>query len=141
MIFIFEKKSIMKNTLLLITIFLLTVNVSGAQNKSNAPDLSKMKQYYFVMLSRGPDRTQDSVTAVRLQEGHMANIMRMAEEKKLVIAGPFADNGDWRGIFIMDVASIDEAKKELEQDPAIKAGRLKYEIHPWWTEKGTRIFE
>ena len=103
--------------------------------------MSKMKQYYFVMLSRGPDRSQDSVTAAKLQEGHMASIMRMADENKLIIAGPFADNGDWRGIFIMDVASLEEAKKELDQDPAIKAGRLKYEIHPWWTEKGARIFK
>lgn len=109
-----------------------------AQDKKEEPD-GEMKQYFFVMLKRGPNRGQDSVTSMKLQEGHMANINRMAKEGKLVIAGPFGDNGDWRGIFIFDMKNMEDVKKEVEQDPAIQAGRLAYEIHPWWAGRGSKL--
>lgn len=99
--------------------------------------MDKLKKYYFVMLKRGPNRGQDSATVARLQAGHMANMNRLAEAGKLQVAGPFADDGDWRGIFIFDVATEAEVKELLKDDPAISSGRLSYEIHPWYTEKGT----
>ena len=95
----------------------------------------EMKQYFFVMLSKGPHRDQDSVTAAKLQEGHMANIQRLAGMGKLAVAGPFGDDGNWRGIFILDCATKEEAEAMLKTDPAIGAGRMIYEIHPWWTAK------
>lgn len=67
----------------------------------------------------------------------MANIHKMAEIGKLKIAGPFGDDGNWRGIFIFDVESEEEVKELIKNDPAIQAGRLSYEIHPWWTEPGS----
>lgn len=99
----------------------------------------EMKQYYFVMLSKGSNRGQDSATAAKLQEGHMANINSMAEAGKLCIAGPFGDDGNWRGIFILNVKTQEEAKALLEKDPAIAAGRLKYEMHPWWGGVGSAL--
>ena len=66
----------------------------------------------------------------------MANINNMAESGKLQIAGPFGDDGNWRGIFIFDVATEEEVKELLKDDPAIQSGRLAYEIHPWWTMPG-----
>jgi uncharacterized protein YciI len=60
------------------------------------------------------------------------NITRLFNEKKIVLAGPFLDNGTYRGIFIFDVATEEEVKLLLQTDPAIKAGRLGYEIHPWY---------
>jgi uncharacterized protein len=93
----------------------------------------KIKQFWFVMLVKGNNRTQDSATAAQLQEGHMANIKKLYSEGKLKVAGPFGDDGNWRGIFIFDVASREEVEQLLNTDPAIAAGRLSYEIHPWWT--------
>jgi uncharacterized protein len=81
---------------------------------------------------RGPDRSQDSLTAAKIQKGHMAHIMQMAKDKKLVLAGPFMDNGDLRGIFVFNVASVEEAIDLTNQDPAVKSGRLVMEIHPWY---------
>jgi uncharacterized protein YciI len=63
----------------------------------------------------------------------MANIERLHKEGKLMIAGPFGDDGNWRGIFVLDAASEDEVKTLLATDPMIKAGRLGYEVHPWYT--------
>jgi len=89
------------------------------------------------MLVEGKNRTQDSVTAAKIQEGHMANMSRLYYEGKLKVAGPFGDNGNWKGIFIFDLVAGCTTKEELEKllltDPAITSGRLTYEIHPWWT--------
>ena len=128
----------MRKILLLFMFVCLCASETAAQDKKEEPAY-EMKQYFFVMLTRGPNRGQDSVTAMKLQEGHMANISRMAKEGKLAIAGPFGDNGDWRGIFIFDMKNIEDVKKEVEQDPAIQAGRLAYEIHPWWTARGSKL--
>ncbi|MCU0335140.1 MAG: YciI family protein [Chitinophagaceae bacterium] len=115
----------------------------GARAQTNKPAAEKpkyeMKQYWFVMLSKGKDRDKITDTAIinRLQAGHMANMEVMAAAGKLMVAGPFGDDGHWRGIFIFDAVSKEEVEKLLQTDPAIKAGRLDYEIHPWWTARGT----
>jgi uncharacterized protein YciI len=97
----------------------------------------EMKQYYFVMLTKGERRHEitDTNQLKEIQKGHLANINRLAEMGKIVVAGPFGDNGNWRGIFIFDCPTEEEVKELLNTDPAIKAGRLAYEIHPWWTAK------
>ncbi len=94
---------------------------------------AKIKQYWFVMLKKGDNRTQDSATAAKIQDGHMANITSLYNAGKLKVAGPFGDDGDWRGIFIFDCETKEEVEKLLVTDPAIASGRLAYDIHPWWT--------
>ena len=91
-----------------------------------------MKQYFMVFLSNGPNRSQDSATTAKIQAAHLNNISRLFEEKKLVLAGPFLDEGEVRGIFILDVPSLEEAQKLTNTDPAVQAGRLKMEIRPWY---------
>ncbi len=98
----------------------------------------KIQQYWFVMLLKGNNRSQDSATAARIQEGHMANINKLYYEGKLKVAGPFGDDGNWQGIFIFDASAAgcktkDEIEKILKPDPAIASGRLAYDIRPWWT--------
>ena len=91
-----------------------------------------MKKYVMAFLKRGPNRDHDSTTAAELQKAHLQNITRMAEEGTLVLAGPFLDNEDVRGIYIFDVETIEEAKTLTETDPAIKAGRLEMVLRPWY---------
>ncbi|RXQ89535.1 hypothetical protein EO244_14305 [Ancylomarina salipaludis] len=91
-----------------------------------------MSQYVMAFLKRGPNRNQDSITAAQLQKAHLKNIMKMAEEGTLVLAGPFMDDGDIRGIYIFNVESLEEARRLTESDPAVKAGRLIMELHPWY---------
>ena len=40
----------------------------------------------------------------------MANIRKMAATGKLIVAGPFEDNGDLRGVFIFQGVTVEEAK-------------------------------
>ncbi len=91
-----------------------------------------MRQYVFAFLKAGPNRDQDSVTAANLQRAHLDNIQKLADEGKLALAGPFMDDGDIRGIYIFAVTSLEEARKLTETDPAIIAGRLEMELHPWY---------
>jgi uncharacterized protein YciI len=91
-----------------------------------------MKQYVMAFLKAGPNRDRDSTEAAELQAAHMANIGRMAEEGKLVLAGPFLDDGELRGIYVFNVKTIEEARALTASDPAIQAGRLVMELKPWY---------
>ncbi len=91
-----------------------------------------MRQYIFAFLKAGPNRDQDSTTAANMQRAHLDNIRRLADEGKLVLAGPFIDDGEIRGIYIFNVTSLEEARKLIKTDPAILAGRLEIELHPWY---------
>lgn len=85
----------------------------------------------MAFLKKGPNRSSDKANAEALQKAHLQNIMRLAEEGKLVVAGPLMDEGEVRGIYIFNVTSF-EAKKLTETDPAIQAGSLVMELHPWY---------
>lgn len=91
-----------------------------------------MKPYVIAFLKAGPNRSQDSTEAMELQKAHMDNIGRLAEMGKLVLAGPFMDDSDLRGIYVFNVATIEEARQLTATDPAIQAGSLEMELHPWY---------
>lgn len=125
--------------LLILLVACIITTASLAQKDSTAKPKYEMKQYWFVMLVKGKDRDKIADTAVlnKLQAGHMANLQRLADMGKINVAGPFGDDGYWRGIFIFDCKTKEEVEGYLKTDPAIAAGRMDYEIHPWWTAKGT----
>ncbi|TDN88125.1 uncharacterized protein YciI [Salegentibacter sp. 24] len=98
-----------------------------------------MQQYYIVFLKRGENRKQDSTEAARLQKDHLAYLSRMAEEGYASLIGPFGSDGEIRGIAVYNTATLKEADSLASQDPMVKAGRLKIEVHPWWTAKGGKL--
>jgi uncharacterized protein YciI len=97
----------------------------------------KFTKAYFAFLTRGekwtPERTPQTEA---VQKAHLANINRLAEMKKLVVAGPFGDNGRLRGIFVFKVATLEEAKELANTDPAVQAGRLALDVRPWLVFEG-----
>jgi uncharacterized protein YciI len=110
--------------------------VLAAEEAKPAPTIT-MKTYYLGLIKKGPAWTPDETPEVRaLQEGHMANIRKLGAEGKLLLAGPFLDGGDLRGLFLFEVATQEEAKALCETDPAVKAGRLVVEVHPWLGPEG-----
>lgn len=118
--------------MVLLTVALLFLTISFAQQKKEKME-DQIRQYWFVMLLKGNNRTQDSATAAKIQEGHLANINKLYYEGKLKVAGPFGDNGNWLGIFIFDCKTKEEVEQLLKTDPAVSSGRLAYDIRPWWT--------
>ena len=91
-----------------------------------------MKQYVLAYLKKGPNRDLDSAEAMDLQMAHLRNIDKMADEGKLVLAGPFLGDGDVRGIYIFNVKTVEEAEALTNSDPAIKSGSLEMELVPWY---------
>jgi uncharacterized protein YciI len=61
----------------------------------------------------------------------------MIEQGNLAIAGPFpfSEPGDLRGVGIFRVGT-EQTAKLTQDDPSVKAGLLKTEIHPWASGKG-----
>ena len=126
--------------LLLVTLLSFTF-VSQAQNDAYDSALAAevgadeygMKKYVIAFLYRG-DKVQEYTEEQRaeIQAGHMANINRLAEEGKLVMAGPFFGNEELRGLFFFAVESLEEAQKLTASDPAIEAGVLKMDLKEWY---------
>ena len=97
----------------------------------------KLTPMYLVFLTRGEKWTPEKTPATEeIQKGHMANINRLAQMKKLIAAGPFGDNGQLRGIFVFRVGSLEEVKMLTSTDPAVQAGRLAMDIHQWMVPEG-----
>ena len=138
----------MKSIKLFILLTLIAItNVCVAQSKMEAAktpikekakiDEGEMKTYIMVFLKKGPNRTHPKEEAAKIQEGHMAHLTKMHQEGVLIMAGPFMDEGEIRGILVMMADEESQVKEIVEQDPAIKSGRLIAEYHRWYTKSGT----
>jgi uncharacterized protein YciI len=126
--------------ILAIVLVLSALAVSPRLQAADPPLEYEMTTYYVAFLYRGPAWSAgETPDRARLQDAHMAHIRSMAESGKLLVAGPFTDDGDLRGIFVFRTGSLEEAKALAEQDPSVKAGRLRLEWHPWFAAKNITV--
>jgi uncharacterized protein YciI len=123
----------------IIALLLLSTVMSAQEKKNIIEQKYEMKTYYLVFLKKGPNRNHDSLTASKIQEQHIAHLDKMASEGKMDICGPLMDNQEIRGICIYNVATQEEATKLASEDPAVKAGRLVVEVHPFYSAKGATL--
>lgn len=92
-----------------------------------------MKAYILVILKTGTNTINNKETIDSLFKGHIENIDRLASTGKLVVAGPLKKNDkSYRGIFILNVNTIEEANALLTTDPAIKEKLLDVELFQWY---------
>lgn len=91
-----------------------------------------MRSYVLVILRssstpvpKGPERDE-------MFRGHFANMKRLSDEGKLVLAGPLDGVDGWRGLFVLAVADIDEAKRVVATDPVIQNGEMVAEYHTYY---------
>jgi len=117
-------------------------NTESAQQKSTESDskfdaeLAKelgaddygMKSYVFCVLKTGKAKIEDADKLKEIFRGHFSNMNTLAEEKKLVAAGPFIEGEPKRGMYIFNVATIEEATKLVKTDPAVEAGVFEFEL-------------
>jgi uncharacterized protein YciI len=115
-----------------ISAYLLSDGFDAQAAESFGANENGMKKYVIAFLKRGPNRPTDPKKAEELQAAHMKNINRMAAEGKLVLAGPFMEDGDLRGIYIFSVATLAEAEELAKTDPAVRAGSLVMELKGWY---------
>jgi uncharacterized protein len=130
----------------ILVISLFAAIFSFAQKKKQAPKFNQelatklgadkygMKPYVIVMLTTGPTKIDDKTKMGEIMKGHMANIQKLADEGKIVVAGPFmGDNKqNFEGMFIFNTKSKEEAEQWVKTDPSVQAGVFNYEIFPWY---------
>lgn len=105
---------------------------AGLAQKLGADDYG-MKSYIWVILKTGTNKTADQTLINNSFRGHLDNINRLVEQGKMIIAGPLGKNDNaYRGIFILNVPTLDEAERLLQTDPAIKEGLLEVELYNWY---------
>ena len=129
------------NTKHLIILLFLGFNFGFSQEVKFDENLAKslgaddygMKQYVFCILKTGSNTTASEKERNEFFKGHMENIQRLANEGKLAVAGPFMKNDkNYRGIFVFNVTTVEEAKALVESDPAVKGKIFEYELTPWY---------
>lgn len=130
-------------TTLLCALVIGTVAITQAQTTNPAYDKALadslgaddygMKSYIFVVLKTGSANIEDKQQVSDLFRGHMDNINRLVADKKLIVAGPFGRNEQgYRGLFILDVKTKEEAQALVETDPAVKEKLLEAEFFEWY---------
>jgi uncharacterized protein YciI len=91
----------------------------------------------LVFVKQGPNWSSAPLTpGSELLKAHLANFDRLAAEKKLIMVGPFLDEGQVRGVEVYRVKTMEEAKALVGPAPAIKAGALVAEYHTWMVARG-----
>lgn len=128
----------MKKTVLAAVFVLFASGATLAQKDSGkAPATPNIKQFWMVVLKTGPmdKEIKDSAQRAKIFAGHFSNMTRLHEEGVLKAAGPFGKNDlTWRGLFIMDCATKEEAEAHVKTDPSVAAGVFIYDIVPWYSE-------
>lgn len=114
--------------------FCLAAGLQAQNTPGKAPDI---RQFWLVILKTGPQDKliTDSVQRSGIFKGHFSNMERLHQEGILKVAGPFGKNEmTWRGLFILDCPSREEAEKHVKTDPSVAAGVFIYDIVPWYSE-------
>jgi uncharacterized protein YciI len=122
--------------------FLLLAWLAKAEEPQFDAELAKrlgadergMRSFVLCILKTGPrDAEIKGTERQEIFRGHFANISRLAGEGKLVVAGPFGKNDkSYRGLYIFNVATVEEAEKLVVLDPAVKAGVFVPDLTPWY---------
>ncbi|MBI5266049.1 MAG: hypothetical protein HY851_02340 [candidate division Zixibacteria bacterium] len=90
------------------------------------------KKYVLGLYTVGAKRDHDEATANQIQREHLEYMFRARAEGKLILNGPLTDDGPIRGICIFALEDVAEAGQIMANDPAVLAGRLNWEVHPWF---------
>jgi uncharacterized protein YciI len=105
----------------------------AALAKRVGADERGMRNYVLVILKTGPTPVPKGEKRDAMFAGHFANMERLANEGKLMTAGPFEEDAQgWRGLFLFAVDSIEEAKALTATDPVIVNGEMVAEYHRWY---------
>ncbi len=118
-----------------LTVISQTANIkyNKAMADSMGADEFGMKNYILIILKTGTKQLSNKDSLNILFKAHMENINKMVENKKLIIAGPFGKNDNsFRGLFVFDVKTKEEALELLKNDPTIEIGIFIPEVYNWY---------
>lgn len=98
-----------------------------------------MQKYFLVIYTKGETRSQTEEEAAEIQKRHLEHIGFLANNGLVSIAGPMAEDENYRGILIYNLATKEQVIEYTNQDPMVQTGRLEFEIHPVWLAKGSTL--
>lgn len=104
--------------------------------------MTELDSFTFVLLRRpaaAPLLSEPELD--ELQRQHLAHLDRLAEADELLGAGPLSDQPDdsLRGLCFF-ATTVEEARRLVAEDPAVRAGRLGAEVMTWSTPRGAITF-
>ena len=88
---------------------------------------SKLKDYTIVLLKPTTKSKEDGARAVIME--HTRKNMALQLDGVVSIVCPIFGDFDIAGLYIFSV-TVDEVKRIMDDDPAVKAGIFQYEIYP-----------
>lgn len=113
-------------------------NYDAALAKKAGANENGMRKYVLVILKTnkplppGPQRDE-------MFKGHFANMKRLASEGKLALAGPLDGVEGRRGIFVLAVEDIEEARKLVATDPVIIQGEMTADLHRFFASAAVSL--
>jgi len=112
----------------LLLVVLIPVALSSQQKTASATP----RIYYAGIVKKGPNWTAEQTPEViGVNQEHQQYIEEPLSRGILLVAGPFTDNGEIRGIYISRVEPQQQAQALCDEAPAVRSGRLTVEVHPW----------
>ena len=141
-------------------VFLLAVAAGGSQAQAGAEapplapaapafdaalartlgaDANGMRPYVLVVLKTGPTKVPAGAARDAMFKGHFANMARLAKEGRLAVAGPLDGVDGWRGLFVLAVAEIEEARRIVATDPVVAQGEMVAEYHQFYGSAGLML--
>ena len=145
-----KKNRIMKYVLALLVLLSFTISLDAQELNPNydsalAQELEAddygMKPYILVILKTGTNTSDDADLRSKSFSGHMENMNKLVADGKLIVAGPIEENDkQYRGIFILDVKTKEEAEELLQTDPAIKANYLAADLYSWYGSAALKVY-
>jgi uncharacterized protein YciI len=104
--------------------------------KSLGGNANGMRSYVLVLLKTGPNKVPAGEERDKMFKGHFGNMQRLADEGKLVLAGPLDGVDGLRGLFVLATSDIEEAKKLVATDPVIISGEMVGDFHKFFGSAG-----
>ena len=98
-----------------------------------------MRQYVLVILKSSPTPVPAGPERDEMFRGHFANMKRLSDQGKLLLAGPLDGQDGWRGLFVLDVAEIAEAEALVATDPVVAKGEMIPECHQFYGSAALRF--
>jgi len=86
------------------------------------------------LLRNGPNAAPGNRETLKL-----SSLQKWKRAGSIVIGGLSLEGGDFRGLYIFTVDSIEEAEELVNGDPAIQSGSLRFEFHSWITADGLQV--
>lgn len=104
-----------------------------------ADAVQRGRWFWLLLLKRGPMRGQPRAEVDQIQAAHLRHLFTLRKRGQLTLFGPVEGAGRLRGIGVLTVQTRVEAEALMADDPAVRAGRLRAEVRPWFTMPGDRL--